>query len=133
MNRTTAGLAALAGLTVLMLTFGGVCFMAGAAYLALAEHMSPWLAALITGGAMLIPLFAAVGLLLWKAREKRLQQQRYGSFGALKAIFAEKARTSPYEFMGTAFMSGMMLASAPLTRERIAECMAACRGAQSRG
>ncbi|MGH7485461.1 MAG: hypothetical protein ACREMY_07625 [bacterium] len=132
MNRATAGLAILAGLTLLMLTFGGVCFTAGAAYLALAEHMSPWLAALLTGGVMLLPLLTAVGWLLWQARERRLRKLRHAHFDSLRAAFAEKARTRPYAFMGEAFMSGMMLATAaPFTKERMAEVVAAFRENQS--
>lgn len=123
MNRATAGLAVLAGLAIVMLTFGGVCFTAGAAFLALAQHMSPWLAALLTGGVMLVPLLAAVGWLSWKAHEKRLRHRR---FDTMKAAFVEKARNSPYQFMGEAFMSGMMLsAAAPFTKERVAEVIAA--------
>lgn len=129
MNRATAGLAVLAGLTLLMLTFGGVCFVAGAAYLALAQHVSPWLAALLTGGVMLLPLLTTIGWLLWKARGKRL---RHSHFDAMKAAFMEKARTSPYEFMGEAFMSGMMLsAAAPYTKERMVEVIVAFTGAKS--
>ena len=129
MNRATAGLAVLAGLTLLMLTFGGVCFVAGAAYLALAQHVSPWLAALLTGGVMLLPLLTTIGWLLWKARGKGL---RHSHFDAMKAAFMEKARTSPYEFMGEAFMSGMMLsAAAPYTKERMVEVIVAFTGAKS--
>jgi len=131
MNRATVGLAALAGLMLVMLTFGGVCFLAGAAYLALAEHMSPWLAALIVAGVMLLPLFLAIGRLSWIARQRRLRKQH--RFGALKAVFSDKAKADPYGFMGTAFMSGITLATSVATRRRIAEFMAAQRNAQSGG
>ena len=127
MNRASMGLAAVAGLMLLMLTFGGVCFLAGAGYLALAAHMSPWAAALIVAGVSLLPLLAAVFRLLWSARRRRVQQQR--GFDALKVALGERAKADPYGFVGAAFMSGMMLSASASTKQRIAECMAACKGA----
>ena len=121
------GLAAVAGLMLLMLTFGGVCFLAGAGYLVLAAHMAPWAAALIVAGVMLLPLLAAVFRLLWSAHQRRLQQ-RHG-LDALKAALGERAKADPYGFVGAAFMSGMMLSASAATKQRIAECMAACKGA----
>ena len=131
MNRASMGLAAVAGLMLLMLTFGGVCFLAGAGYLALAAHVAPWAAALIVAGVLLLPLLAAVTRLLWSVRQRRLQQ-RHG-FDALKAALGERAKADPYGFMGAAFMSGMMLSASAATKQRIAECMAACRGAELGG
>ena len=126
MNRASAGLAAVAGLMMLMLTFGGVCFVAGAAYLALAAKISPWLAALAVGLLLLLPLIAAVTVLLWGAHQRRLRQ-RHG-FDALKAVLGDRAKADPYGFVGSAFMSGMMLSASAATKERIAECMASCKG-----
>lgn len=126
MNRASAGLAVLAGMTMLMLTFCGVCFVAGAAYLALAMYISPWLAALIVGLVLLLPLLTATAWLLWSAHQRRVRRQQ--GLGGLKAALAGRAKADPYGFVGSAFMSGMMLATSPVTKERIAQCMAACRG-----
>src|SRR5579862_7791536 len=127
MNRANVGLAVLVGLTLAMLTFGGVCFLAGAAYLALAEHVSPWLAALIVAGVMLLPLLFGVAALLWSAHQRRVQQRH--RLDALKAAIAGNAKADPYGFVGAAFMSGLMFSTSAATKQRLAECMAMCRGA----
>jgi hypothetical protein len=119
MNRASVGLALLAGLLMMILTVAGVWFVADAAYLALVAHVSPWLAALVTGGLMLLPLLAVIGLLLRSAHRRRLRQQR--RLGALKAVLSEAAKDDPYGFVGTAFMSGMMLATSKADKDRIAE------------
>lgn len=130
MNRSSAGLAVVAGLLMLMLTFGGVCFLAGAGYLALAGYMSPWLAALITGAVLLTPLLTAVMWLLWDARQRDLQRRH--RLDAVKAVLADSARNDPYGFVGAAFMSGMMLSLSPNTRERFTEYMAVYKATSSR-
>ena len=129
MNRASAGLAVIAGLTVLMATFCGVCFVAGAAYLGLAVYISPWLAALIVGLVLLLPLLTAAVWLLWSAHQRRVRRQK--GLDGLKAALASRAKADPYGFVGSAFMSGMMFAASPVTKERIAECMAACRGSNA--
>ena len=40
--------------------------MAEAAYLVLAAHLNPWVAALITGALTLLPLGGGVGALQWR-------------------------------------------------------------------
>jgi hypothetical protein len=127
MNRSKLSLAMLAGLMLLMLSFGGVCFLAGAAYLALAERLSPWLAALITGGLLLLPMLAGGGWLWWRARQR--QARREHGFEALKAGFLNRAKTEPYEFVGAAFAFGMALSTSLAARRRIAEHMAARKSA----
>jgi hypothetical protein len=126
MNRASIGLGLLAGLALVMLTFGGVCFLAGAAYLALAEHVSPWLAALMVAGVMLLPLLAGVAALTWSVHQRRVQQHH--RLDALKAAIAGSAQADPYGFVGAAFMSGLMFSSSAATKQRIAECMSVCRG-----
>ena len=128
MNRLTMGLVLLAVLMTLILTVAGVWFVADAAYLALAAHMSPWLAALATGGLMLLPLLAIVFWLVLSARYRRRRKQH--RLETLKAILSESAKEDPYGFVGTAFMSGMMLSTSKASRERIAELMAAFKGIQ---
>ena len=128
MNRLTVGLVLLAVLMTLILTVAGVWFVADAAYLALAAHMSPWLAALATGGLMLLPLLAIVFWLVLSARYRRRRKQH--RLETLKAILSESAKEDPYGFVGTAFMSGMMLSTSKTSRERIAELMAAFKGIQ---
>jgi len=130
MNRASIGLGLLAGLTLVMLTFGGVCFLAGAAYLALAAHVIPWAAALIVAGVMLLPLLLGVAALLWSARRRQRQRHR---LDALKAAIAGSAQADPYGFVGAAFMSGLMFSTSAATKQRIAECMAMCRGAMPGG
>ena len=127
MNRASVGLAVTAGLMMLMLTFGGVCFVAGAAYLALATYVSPWLAALVVGLVLLSPLIAVVSWLLWSVHRRRLRQRH--RFDALQAVLGDRAKADPYGFVGAAFMSGMMLSASSATKARIAECMAACKAA----
>jgi len=127
MNRAKLGLAMLAGLMLVMLSFGGVCFLAGAAYLALAAHMSPWLAALITGGLLLLPMLAGFAGLSWSARRRRARRAQ--GFEALKAGLAGRAKTDPYGFVGAAFTFGLTLSTSTDARQRIAEFMAACKGA----
>lgn len=126
MNRAKVGLAVLAGLMLLMLSFGGVCFLAGAAYLALAAHVSPWLAALITGGVLLLPMLAGTARLWWSARQRR--KSREHRFDAWKAVFTGRARTDPYGFVGAAFTIGLTLSASAQARQRLAERMAACKG-----
>lgn len=120
MNLASVGLALLAGLVMLILTVAGVVFVAQAAYLALATQLSPWLAALLTGSVLLLPFLAGTGILLWRSRQRRLQRRR-GGLAALQAILAESAKTDPYGFVGTAFVSGMMLSASRGGKERVAE------------
>ena len=126
MNRVTVGLFLLAVLMTLILTVAGVWFVADAAYLALAAHMSPWLAALATGGLMLLPLLAIVFWLVLSARYRSRRKQH--RLEALKAILSESAKEDPYGFVGTAFMSGMMLSTSKESRERIAEFASVFKG-----
>ena len=128
MNRASVRLAILAGLMMLMLTGASVSFLAGAGYLALAAHMSPWLAALFVAGLLLLPLLLILARLSWSARRKRVQQHRFDAF---KAAFVADARKDPYGIVGTAFMSGIMLSTSPATRGRIVEYMAAFKGMRS--
>ena len=128
MNRAAIGLGLLAGLMMLILTVAGVWFVADAAYLALAAHMNPWVAALITGGILLLPLVAIVYLLLWGSHQRKLSKQH--RLDALKAILSEAAKDDPYGFVGTAFMSAMMMSTSKASKERIAELMAAFKGIQ---
>lgn len=126
MNRVTVGLVLLAVLMTLILTVAGVWFVADAAYLALATHMSPWLAALATGGLMLLPLLAIVSWLVLSARHRR--RRKLHRLEALKAILSESAKDDPYGFVGTAFMSGIMLSTSKASRERITEFASVFKG-----
>lgn len=128
MNRSAVALGVLTGLAALMLTFGGVCFLAGAAYLALATELRPWLAALITGGLMLLPLLVAVAWLGLDARRRRLRRER--RLEKLQALLTGDIRQHPYGFLGAAFMSGIMLSASPAIAQHIADFMSA--GARSR-
>src|SRR5579859_231168 len=129
MNRATLGLAALSGLVLVMTTFGGVCYLAGAAYLALAAYVSPWLAALIVASVMLMPLLLTIGRLSWVAHQRRLRKQH--RLDALKSTIAGSAQADPFGFVGAAFMSGMMFAASAATKQRIVECVAALEGIRS--
>jgi len=129
MNRATLGLAALSGLVLVMTTFGGVCYLAGAAYLALAAYVSPWLAALIVASVMLMPLLLTIGRLSWVAHQRRLRKQH--RLDALKSTIAGSAQADPFGFVGAAFMSGMMFSTSAATKQRIVECVAALEGIRS--
>jgi hypothetical protein len=126
MNRVSIALVLLAVLMTLIVTIAGVWFLADAAYLALAAHMSPWAAALATGGLLLLPLLAIASWLVLSARYRRRRKQR--RLEALKAILSESAKEDPYGFVGTAFMSGMMLSTSKASRERITEFASVFKG-----
>ncbi|MGE5624934.1 MAG: hypothetical protein ACM3ZT_05245 [Bacillota bacterium] len=123
MNRSSVALAVLAGLVSLMLAFGGVCFLGGAAYLAMASELRPWLAALVTGVLMLLPLLAMGSWLAWDARRRRLRRHRH--LEALKATLAGDIRQHPYGVMGAAFMSGIMMAASPAVTRQIVDLVGA--------
>lgn len=125
MSRASVGLAALAGITFLMLTFAGVSFAAVAVYFALADYLRPWLAALITAGIMLLPLLAAICALLWSSYRRRLRRKH--RLAALRHAISAAAQADPYGFLSTAFLAGMALSRKPVTVERMAECVAAMR------
>jgi hypothetical protein len=111
MNRAKMGLLATAALVSVMLTFSGVCFLAGAAFFGLELYMSAWLAAVVVGLLLLTPLLALVAQLAWSARQRRVQAQQRHSLEGLKAIFAERAQQDPYGFVGAAFSAGLGLAA----------------------
>jgi len=111
MNRAKMGLLATAALVWVMLTFSGVCFLAGAAFFGLELYMSAWLAALVVGLLLLTPLLALVAQLLWNARQRRVQSQKRQGLEGLKAVFADKAKADPYGFVGAAFSAGLGLAA----------------------
>lgn len=127
MNRSSVGLAVAAGLMFLMLTFAGVVFAAGAVFLALDAYMSSWLAAVLTGGVLLVPLLALVAWLWWDARRRRLRKQR--RLEAAKRAIAARAVADPYGFVCAAFMAGVTLSHASVAPERVAEFVAAVRKA----
>lgn len=116
-----------AGLIVMMLTFAGVVFAAGAVFFALDTHMSSWLAAVLTGGALLVPLLALVSWLWWDARRRRLRKQR--RLEAAKRAIAASALADPYGFVCAAFLVGVSLSQASASPERVAEFVAAFRRA----
>jgi hypothetical protein len=124
-SRASVGLAALAGITFLMLTFAGVSFAGVAAYFALADYMRPWLAALITAGILLLPLLVTICALLWSSYRRRMHRKR--RLAALRNAISAAAQADPYGFLSTAFLAGMALARKPVTMERMAECVAAMR------
>jgi hypothetical protein len=126
MNRVSIALVLLAVLMTLIVTIAGVWFLADAAYLALAAHMSPWAAALATGGLLLLPLLAIASWLVLSARYRRRRKRH--RLEALKAILSESAKEDPYGFVGTAFMSGMMLSTSKASRERITEFASVFKG-----
>ena len=128
MNRSAVALGVLTGLGALMLTFGGVCFLGGAAYLALATELRPWLAALVTGGVLILPLLVSVAWLGFDARRRRLRRER--RLEKLQALLTGDFRQHPYGFLGAAFMSGIMLSASPAIAQHIADFMSA--GARSR-
>lgn len=125
MNRSTIGLAMLASLVFLMLTFAGVFFVAGAVFFALAVYLSPWLAALLTGSILLLPLLVSVAWLGWSAYQRRVRKRR--RLEAVKLALAASAVNDPYGFVCTAFLTGMTLSRTPVTAERLAEFVAAVR------
>jgi hypothetical protein len=124
-NRASVGLAALAGITFLMLTFAGVGFAGVAAYFALTDYMRPWLAALITAGILLLPLLVTICVLLWSSYRRRMRRKH--RLAALRNAISAAAQTDPYGFLSTAFLAGMALSRKPVTMERMAECVAAMR------
>lgn len=125
MNRASIGLAIAGGLVFLMLTFAGVFYVAGAAFFALAAYLSPWSAALLTGGILLVPLLVSVSWLGWSAYRRQLRKRR--RFEAVKSALAASAVNDPYGFVCTAFLTGMTLSRTPVTPERVAEFVAAVR------
>jgi len=127
-NRLSTALAVLAGISLLAVTFCGVCFLAGAAYLALASQFSAWLAALLIGSVMLLPLLSATAWLLYQRR----QQQRHRIAG-FTAELARRALDDPYGFVGGAFMSGMMLSTSAASLRHVTEFLAARAGSRSEG
>lgn len=125
MNRASIGLAIVGSVVFLMLTFAGVFFVAGAVFFALAAYLSPWLAALLTAGVLLLPLLVSVSWLGWSAYQRRLRKRR--RFEAVKTAIAASAVNDPFGFVCTAFLTGMTLSKTPVTAERVAEFVAAVR------
>ena len=110
MNRSSVGLAVAAGLMFAMLTVVGVFYVAGAVFFALGVYVSPWLAALLTGGALLLPLLALVSWLWWDARRRRLRKQH--RLDAARRAIAARAVADPYGFVCAAFLVGVTLSQA---------------------
>lgn len=118
-----------AALLLLMSTFAGVLFLAGAAYLAMATWISPGFAALITAGILFAPLISAALYLSWQIHRQRIRRaRRRHELGALKAALLASAENDPYGYVTSAFMSGVLLSTKPATRERITQLMNLCSG-----
>lgn len=122
MNRTSIGLASLAGLLTMIMTVAGRVVRGGGRLPCARGAFEP------LGGGVdhRCPNVAALG---WRRGRSTValtpdQTSQTGSLETLNAILAASAEDDPYSFVGTVFMSGMMMSTSKAGKERIVELAA---------